>query len=261
MAILRTGAKALFSLGDKALPKRPGPRILIYHQIGAGTGAQMDVTVADFEWQMDWLSTNRRVVSLDEAIVRWDEPGSENLVVLTFDDGFADLATTAMPSLVERGFPFVLYLATSIVGLDDWEGRGRPLEWVQVSDLLGSGLATIGAHTHNHVDLRALDEDSTRSELTHSNDVIEEKLGVAPRHFAYPWGYWSAAADKVVRDIYQSSVLGAPSIRSTRSFDPHQIHRYPIQLSDGRRWFNNRLHNGLLAEESVRRRLRGYRGP
>ena len=87
MSMVRSGAKALFSLVDRVVPSRAGPRILIYHQIGAGTGAQMDLSEGDFKWQMEWLAENRQVVSLDQAISRWDEPGSEDLVVITFDDG------------------------------------------------------------------------------------------------------------------------------------------------------------------------------
>ena len=125
---------------------------------------------------------------------------------------------------------------------------------------MNTGLVSIGAHTHNHADLRTLGSPSLQAELSRSDQIIQEELGLVPEHFAYPWGYWSSEAEAVVRERYTTAVLGAPSLSSSDGFDPHRLHRYPIQLSDGRRWFERRLITGLLAEESVRRRLRGYRG-
>jgi hypothetical protein len=78
MSLVRQAAKALFAVADFTLPSPPGPRILIYHQVGAETGKQTDLALSDFAWQVDWLAKNREVVELETAIGRWDEPGSES---------------------------------------------------------------------------------------------------------------------------------------------------------------------------------------
>jgi hypothetical protein len=46
-----------------------------------------------------------------------------------------------------------------------------------------------------------------------------------------------------------------------KRLDRFKIHRYPVQLSDGLRFFPARLRGGLRFEERARRRLKGYSGP
>lgn len=261
MSLIRQVGKAVFATADWFLPNPEGPRILIYHQVGAGLGRQMEVTADDFIWQLDWLAQNREVVSLDEALDRWEEEGADNIVVLTFDDGYRDTYSTAFPLINEHGVPFTLYLATEIIERGDGVPGAEPLTWDQIEEMAGSGLVTIGAHTHTHADLRTLSRDAITTEIETSNGLIESRLGVSPAHFAYPWGYWSAEADEVIRSHYQSAALGGHSRHLIHEWDPFRIHRFPVQLSDGSRWFASRVRGGLQIEEAIRRRLRGYRGP
>ena len=176
----------------------------------------MEVRLADFRRQLDWLSGNREVVDLGEALVRWEEPGAERLVVLTFDDGYRDNYTTAFPLLKELGLPFTLYLATDSIetGVPLGPPSGaEPLSWEQIGTMLESGLVTVGAHTHRHLDLRQLSIDEVESELGTSDDLIEKRLGIRPLHFAYPWGFWSPTSDRAV----SRAVLVCRPRRVTRS--------------------------------------------
>lgn len=263
MSLTRTAVKAASALTDAVLPRPPGPRLLIYHQVDAGLGRQMEVRLDDFRRQLDWLSANRQVVDLGEALVRWIEPGSERLVVLTFDDGYRDTYTTAFPLLYERGLPFTLYLATKSIETGVPLGpadKAEPLSWDHIEAMLESGLVTVGAHTHRHLDLRQLSPDEVEDELGTSDDLIERRLGIRPAHFAYPWGFWSPSSDRPVTDRYSSAAL-AGSHRAKRDLEPHRLHRYPVQLSDGFRFFGARLRGGLRLEEIIRRRVKGYTGP
>jgi len=264
MSFVRSAVKTAFAAADLFIPSPTGPRLLIYHQVGTGSNLQMDVKVGDFEWQLDWLAANREVVDLETAVEQWAEAGSDRLVVLTFDDGYLDLYSTAYPMLLARDMPFTLYLATEMIESANMgagvNGAHQYLTWEMVNEMKGSGLVEIGAHTHTHRDLRNIDEKEIRSELATSDDLIAARTGVNPRHFAYPWGYWSPRADTVVMERYVTAVLGA-AVRSDRAPLPHRLHRFPVQLSDGKRFFEKRLEGGLMAEELVRRRLRGYRGP
>lgn len=223
----------------------------------------MEVTHEAFERQLMWLIAEREIVDLEEAIARWREPGAEHLVVLTFDDGYRDTYGTAFPMLVEHGLPFTLYLATESVETGQSlgpEGKADPLTWDQVEEMYESELVTIGAHTHRHTDMRYASSHVIEEELDTSDRMLKERLGIQVRHFAYPWGYWSAEADPHVRKRYRSAALGG-SPRSASSSDPHLIRRYPIQLSDGLTFFKRRLEGGLRLEERVRRLIRGYSGP
>jgi peptidoglycan/xylan/chitin deacetylase (PgdA/CDA1 family) len=263
MSLIRTAGKLIFATADRFLPNPTGPRILIYHQVDAGLGRQMEVTLTDFKRQMGWLAANRRVVDLDTALADWALPESDQMVVLTFDDGYHDLYSRAYPILTEHGFPFVIYLATESIETGRSLGPvtgAEPLSWDHVGEMMRGGLVSVGAHTHSHVDLRHVTRGEAEDEISTSNQLIHKRLGVVPDHFAYPWGYWSELADHVVREHYRSAVLGGTPRPEARP-DPHQIHRYPVQLSDSFKFFQRRLEGGLKAEESLRRRLSGYTGP
>lgn len=261
MSLLRGLSKVVFAAGDRLVRSPAGPRILIYHQVGTTHGHQMEVTTEAFSEQLSWLSEEREVVDLDTALRRWEEPGSDNLVVLTFDDGYRDVYTTAFPMLSERKMPFLLYISTSLVGRSDQTGNDEePLDWPHITEMHGSGLLTVGAHTHSHPDLRTLSKESVAEELERSDTIIAEHLNETPKHFAYPYGFWSETADAVVRERYVTAVLGGSPSPSSKP-DPHLLHRYPVQLSDGFTWFQQRMKGGFRLEEAVRKRIKGYDGP
>jgi peptidoglycan/xylan/chitin deacetylase (PgdA/CDA1 family) len=243
--------------------RRPGPRLLIYHQVGTDLGREMEVPTRLFASQIEYLRSTGEVVPLDTALDRIGSPGDDRLYVLTFDDGYADFYEHGYPLLVEHDLPFTLYLTTAPI-----EDRSRffgrpgavPLNWDQVRDMTSSGLATIGAHTHTHPDLRHLTPEAVARELDTSNRLIGERLGFRPRHFAYPKGWWSPQAEPELRRRYDTAVLGEgpPIVPGT---DPMRIHRVAVQKSDGLRFFKRKLDTGLVLEERVRRLIRRYQGP
>jgi peptidoglycan/xylan/chitin deacetylase (PgdA/CDA1 family) len=263
VSLARSALKAVSSVSDRIGSAPAGPRVLIYHQVGSGLGRQMEVTVEDFQRQLDWLVENRSVVTLDDALSQWEDPGSDRLAVLTFDDGYLDTFNTAFPLLEERGLPFTLYLATesidSGVALGPVPGA-EPLDWDKVGEMAGTGLLTVGAHTHRHQDLRLVTVEEAEDELGTSDALIEKRLGIAPAHFAYPWGFWSENAEGPVRRRYRSATL-AGIANSKVELDPLRMPRYPVQLSDGLRWFPARLEGGFRLEETIRRRRNRYTGP
>jgi peptidoglycan/xylan/chitin deacetylase (PgdA/CDA1 family) len=253
--------KAVLAAPELAAQRRPGPRILIYHQIGTDLGREMEVSTETFAAQIDYLQAEGSIVSLDDALARMGEPGDDRLFVLTFDDGYADMYTNAYPLLETRSIPFTLYITTQPINDAQPRSTGAsPLSWKQVADMQESGLATIGAHTHSHPDLRFLAPEALPPELDTSNALISGRLGVEPKHFAYPFGWWSAAAEPELRKRYTTAVLGEgpPNRRDT---SPHRLHRVAVQKSDGMRFFKRKLATGLVLEDRLRRRVRGYEGP
>lgn len=256
-------AKTAFAAADLLHPVPPGPRILIYHQFDAGLGREMEVSTRAFSAHLDWYQTHGDIVSLEEALTRRTEPDAHRLFVLTLDDGYHDQFARAFPLLLARKLPFTLYLTTDPVeGREALTpgGRAEPLTWDRVNQMLDSGLMTLGAHTHTHQDLRGLTREETADELDRSNRLIEQRTGVAPRHFAYPKGIWVSQAEPLVRSRYETAVLGAgePIIAET---DIHRLTRVPVQRSDGVWLLKRKAKRGLRLEEHLRRRLRGYEAP
>ncbi|CAN5321654.1 N/A [soil metagenome] len=261
--LARRASKLVFTAADPFLGDFPGPRILIYHQIGAGLGRQMEVTERAFVDQMDWLADRYQVVELEAALARRGDPGSSRLVVLTFDDGYEDFYRLGFPVLQRHGMPFTLYLTTHPVESREpllAGGGADPVTWDQVEAMAESGLMTLGAHTHRHPDLRTIGTDQVEDDLGTSDDLVARRMGTAPAHFTYPFGWWSPQAHPVVARRYASATVGSgPPV--TTATDLLRVNRIPVQLADGVLFFKRKLRKGLQMEDRVRRRIAGYDGP
>jgi len=226
-----------------------GASLLIYHRIGAGTRDELDVPKDDFLAQLDALERHD-VVSLDVALDRVERLDRSPSVVLTFDDGFADVYENAWPALRERRVPFTIYLATAYMGKRMvWEGstaqgpHGMGMTWQQLEEMLDSGLCTIGNHTHNHV----RPEELTVAELDECTAVIEQHLGVRPAHFTYPWGVVVPPMEPALRERFRSSSTGILG-RNDQSTDPARLKRIPVRQSDPIEFFEAKLTGTLRAE-------------
>jgi len=252
---IRIAAKTVFAAADPFFRSFPAPSILTYHQVGVSLGREMEVSQQIFSRQMDHLERHRRVVGLEAALDCWGDPDAGSLVVITFDDGFEDVYSNAFPILKERGWPLTLYLTTYPVEsgepLDPRFPAARPLTWDQVNDMLGSGLVTLGAHTHTHRDLRRLSSDQIKEDLETCDRLIEHNTGIRPEHFTYPFGHWAPLAHSLIRDRYDSATLGGRH-RVSASAGPHILPRIPVQKSDGIMFFRRKLNGGLRAEDAVR---------
>jgi peptidoglycan/xylan/chitin deacetylase (PgdA/CDA1 family) len=214
---------------------------------------------------MALLADEGRAKTLDEALdlLRGGVVPERDPVVVTFDDGTADFAERAAPVFLRYGIPVVLYVATAFVE-HQWSfpHNGVPLSWAALRDLVATGLVTVGSHTHTHALLDRTDG-SAAAELDQSIGLIEDRLGVEARHFAYPKGVeGSSFAAAAVRHRFTSAALSDVGVNRYGRADPYRLARSPIQVSDGMRWFTHKLHGGLALEGTLRRALnhRRYAG-
>ena len=74
--------------------------------------------------------------------------------------------------------------------------RATAMTWDELRLLSANPLATIGAHTLNHYNLRKLAEEDARREIVESGRRIASELGKAVEHFAYPYGNRDAAGPR-----------------------------------------------------------------
>jgi peptidoglycan/xylan/chitin deacetylase (PgdA/CDA1 family) len=99
------------------------------------------------------------------------------------------------------------------------------LDWNGIAAVAQHPLATIGVHTLTHPMLAKLDVALVRHEIGESRRVIEEKLGRAAAHFAYPVGDPTSAGP---REFALAGELGFTSAVTTRPgmiFREHDRHR------------------------------------
>lgn len=153
-----------------------------------------------------------------------------SVVVLTFDDGFADFAASALPVLQRHGFSATLYIATAYVGQTSrWlrrEGEAcRPmLHWSQIVELHASGIEC-GGHTHTHQELDTLPAASAWQELTTCKHLLEDCIGEQVLSFAYPYGYYDRATRRMVQEAGYTSACAVRYATSSAQDDRFALSR------------------------------------
>ena len=248
--------------------RRPGAIILIYHRIGGGTSSESDLSRRVFARQMAYLRAHYQLGSMGDIARGQVAEGNRDMVVVTFDDGAQDIYEHAFPILRQYEIPATVYVTTRYVEEQrpfDFGGYARvshktmPLTWGQIGEMVASGLVTIGGHTHTHPDLTRLPAPEILAELSRSRELIADRLGKEPQHFAYPWARWTAHVREVVGQYFDTAAAAGGGKNLPGTYDPLALQRRPIQQSDGFWLFKLKLASFLDGEEYVRRIADGWR--
>lgn len=186
-------------------PERQRLPVLMYHRVADRTVAGLEpycVSPDQFDRQLALLRQHGfRSITLAE----WQghrqsgQPLPGRPVLLTFDDGYLDIRSTAWPILRRHGMTATVFLVSDMVGqLAAWDaGYGTPaplMSWRDVHALQGEGIS-FGAHGATHRPLTSLTTADLLWEGNRSRAVLERELGHPVTAMAYPYG----AEDEVVR--------------------------------------------------------------
>ena len=190
--------------------------ILMYHYIRPQPsllwdpmGFRLSVPPEVFTAQLDWLSGHAyHTVNLAQvrAYFAGTAPLPSRPIVITLDDGYQDLYTTAYRILSAHSFTAVAYIVTSFVGQPGYVTRDQVLEM----DRAGIEIAS---HTVHHADLSHASWGNTAYELAQSKVWLEQLLGHPVLDFAYPSGKFNAQAVQAVRQAgYDTAVTTQGSV-------------------------------------------------
>lgn len=170
--------------------------ILFYHRVADDVPNDWTMPCDLFTEQIDWLQRHFDLISLAEAQRRIREGANARpAVAITFDDGYADNGTHALPLLIERQIPCTYFVSSRFV----LEGepfphdvaRGHPLRPNTVDELrsMAAEGIEIGAHTRTHADLGQIhDQRTLRDEVVDAAHELEAAVGASIRYFAFPYG-------------------------------------------------------------------------
>lgn len=196
-----------------------GLPVLCYHKIGrkpAGVKLR-GIYVGErlFASQLrQLLKAGFRSVTLDEA--KGSPPAGA--VVVTFDDGSVTVLQNAMPAMAKAGFRAINYLVSDLIGgVNAWDTvRGeipdRLMDDAQVREWMSAG-HEIGAHTRTHPKLSRIPLAQAREEIFGSKKSLEDRFGVAVRHFCYPYGDYSPEVRDMVEEAgFETAVTVEPGV-------------------------------------------------
>lgn len=211
--------------------------ILMYHSISDQANPkfrQFTVSPSLFIEHLAYLQqhmyTPITVTQLANMLSQGSPALPERPVVITFDDGFADFSTAALPALKQFGFVATLYVATAYVNATSrWlksEGEeARPmLSWEQLSEISAYGVEC-GGHTHTHPQLDTIPLTAARDEITRCKQLLEEHLGQPVTSISYPFGYYTSAVRRLAKEVGYTSACAVRHAMSTESTDPFALTR------------------------------------
>ena len=108
-------------------------------------------------------------------------------IVLTFDDGYADAYTNALPLLKKYGFSGTFFVTCNLIG------RPGYMSWDQVRALDASGM-DIESHAMDHKPMSTFSLSGLAYQMGQARATLAQQLGHDVRFFAYPSGDYNATA-------------------------------------------------------------------
>ena len=192
-----------------------GISILSYHSIDEHE-TDLSVSPRLFEEHMAILAKEHcPTLTMNEvaAHITQGRPFPPRAVAITFDDGFASIATFAAPIMARYGMKGTVYIITGMVGrTTQWRAFGRQLPplpfmtWPKIQELSTFGWQ-IGAHSVHHGFLTQCSPADLNRELRDSKAVIEDMIGAQVRDFAYPQGDYNASVVAATRATGYTSAV------------------------------------------------------
>ncbi|KAB2972826.1 polysaccharide deacetylase family protein [Streptomyces sp. SS1-1] len=205
--------------------------VAMYHSVSTDPDDPYNVTVtpARLERQLAWLAgRGLRGVSVRELLAARDRGTERGLVGLTFDDGYTDFVTEALPVLRRRGFTATVFVLPGLLGgTNVWEPTGPRKPLLDEDGVRGAAAAgmEVASHGMTHLDLTRAPDEVLHREVAESRQRLAALLGDDVVGFCYPYGYHDVrAVDAVRRAGYRYACAIAPSPLSRGDFALPRIH-------------------------------------
>ena len=210
-----------------------GVPVLAYHKIAPPPPGTTDpflyVSPSRFDAQVAALSRyGYGSASLADAPAAEGNP--RHKAVITFDDGCSNVLEHGLAPLLRHRFRAIQFLVAGFLGrTNEWDAaKGdvpeRLMDEAQIREWLAAG-HEIGSHSATHRNLRHLSPAQAREEIFGSKKALEDRFGLAVRHFSYPYGSFNPA----VRDLVaEAGYLTACTMRfgvNPRGTPPFELRR------------------------------------
>lgn len=234
--------------------------IFMYHHVSnLPTRNYLDygltVTTTNFKAQLDWLQQQGyHTITQTELFdaLYYGKVLPSHPMILTFDDGYEDVYTDALPTLLAHHYRGVFYIITGMIG-------GNYMTWPQVRKLAQDGMQ-VASHTINHINIgQPPSWTSTQRELLVSKETLEAQLNQPIQFFCYPSGepfhddpvyeQQIVLAD-FLKDGYVSATLDPFSYDSIiqNAQIPYQLPRIRVSGGESLQFFTSILNSTLSVD-------------
>ena len=230
--------------------------VLMYHHIGepAEDPSLRSLTVSrkQFRRHLAWLARHRHTTITPSDWLAWLDEGQplpERPVMITFDDGLADLQW----AFSEAGSTGAVFAITDLVRTAGrWEGR-KVADQTCLATWAAKGIE-IGGHTRTHPDLRGLHGEELAGELAGCRDDLRE-FGMTPVAFAYPYGEYNDEVVDAVARVFPLAFTCEEGLNDLYT-SPHLLRRTMMLPGDTMLDFHFRVRMGRSPLNELRTWLR-----
>ena len=216
------------------------PPVLCYHRVGGPL--ELGVTRVSpkvFRRQMHALANaGWSTLTLDQFAAALSSGDSalrtpHSAFLLSFDDGYSELAEFAFPIIAEVGFTATTFLITDYIGKSNaWDVQYtrkplRHLDWKAIEGWKARGFE-FASHSATHARLTWLDDTRVAGELARSRETLSQRLGDCPA-VAYPFGAVDERVARLAKGAGYS--LGFDGVAGIEG-DPLRLSRVPVYVWD-----------------------------
>jgi len=210
--------------------------VFMYHRFGETTHPSTNITLKQFEYQLDYLEKNNYNVwhiskILNHIINKKTIP--QKTVALTIDDAYISTYTKAYPMLKDKGFPFTVIVSTNPI-----DNKSRfYMSWDMMREMQKNG-AEFANHSLTHEYLLPRKDETDKvwtkritNEIQKAQLRLQEELGVDtnenPRLFSYPFGEYNMKMAEILKELGYMGLTQTSGAIGERS-DLRALTRFPM---------------------------------
>lgn len=207
--------------------------VLMYHRFGEHQHPSTNITLAQFDAHLEYLSqAGYEVWPLTKVVKHLTEkhPFPARVVSISIDDAYQSVFTEAFPRMKQRNWPFTVFVSSKAVDdqLSDF------MSWEQMREMQAHNVSFENHSTsHDYLVRRRQGETADQwlkrvtADINHAQQRITDELGRSPTLFAYPYGEYTTTLASLVQDMglvafgQQSGPVGLGS-------DQRALPRFPM---------------------------------
>jgi peptidoglycan/xylan/chitin deacetylase (PgdA/CDA1 family) len=220
--------------------------------------------------QMHVLLDRREILPLEEAIRRLGSAEAGQIAALTFDDGYRDFVTGALPILSGLSLPATLFVPAAYIGTTNrWDAgvrAERPLLDAGELAALDRDLVEIGVHGYSHIRMVGLEPAQLDREVRQARDILSDIVGYEPMTFAYPYGMgddFDSASEAAIAAAGYTGACSSRYGRGSTTAERFRLRRLTVSPDDSVHKFTRKLegaYDWLGAKETLGMTLRNLGG-
>lgn len=165
------------------------------------------------------VSSNTYLTS-DKFVLNYKDGELPPMISFTFDDAPASNVYVAN-TLKENSMVGTFYIPTDFTSTED------RINSHGIKKLVMDG-HQIGGHTKSHVDLVGLEGEQLISEVSESQDILENRYGIRVKSFAYPYSSYDSTVLNITTPYYTSAVSVGDGINVVGEYNQWAISRLDV---------------------------------